>query len=259
VNRPKPRARSRQTRPGRVPLLVAIVGGSGSGKSWLADGLEAALSPHVVRLSQDDFYRDRSHLPAVRRARLNFDHPRAIDWPKLEHCVRKLLSGQQALTPRYDFKTHSRRSDQQRLSPRPVILMDGLWLLRRRSLRSRVTLGVFIDCPTRTRLRRRLTRDLRQRGRSRDSVRRQFRATVEPMHARYVAPQARYADVVLSGAWGRSRIKLLADRLFQMAKLRRPRLRSNRPALMVPPAAANPQIAKRKPLSHKATFSHQGN
>jgi len=248
-----------QRRRRTTPLLVAIVGGSGSGKSWLAERLAAALSPHVVRLSQDDFYRDRSYLPTGRRAKLNFDHPRAIDWLELEHSVLKLLSGQRASTPQYDFKTHSRRGNQRRLSPKPVILIDGLWLLRRLSLRSRYNLSVFIDCPPRTRLRRRLTRDLGQRGRTRQSVLEQFRTTVEPMHALYVAPQARYADVVLSGTWGGAQIKHLADRLLLMADLRRRRFRPSRPALMVPPAAANLQITHRTPLPHKAAFSDQGN
>ncbi len=197
-----PRARQRRTfgpgAPSRStrPALIAIAGGSGSGKSWLADKLERALQPQVTRISLDDFYLDRSHLPLTRRAQVNFDHPRSIDWIRLEQVLLKLLSMRSANVPCYDFATHSRLSHKKRVQPKPILLLEGLWPLRRASIRRRLSLSIFLDCPVGTRLRRRLARDLASRGRTRASVRQQFLNKVQPMHGRYVDPQKKLADLV---------------------------------------------------------------
>lgn len=196
-----------------TPILVAIVGGSGSGKTWLAERLQSALGPDAVRLSLDDFYRDRSHLSLARRARVNFDQPKAIDWGGVETAVRRLAGGWTARVPRYDFATHSRQKTGKTVPARPVVLIDGLWLLRRRSLRSLFHLRIFLECPTRIRLRRRLERDVGSRGRTAASVHRQFRDTVEPMHRLYVSSQSRHADVVIRGACSPEDIKRLVLRI----------------------------------------------
>jgi uridine kinase len=182
-----------------APLLVAITGGSGSGKTWLAAKLEELLRPQAVRVCQDAFYKDRSHLPHARRALVNFDRPAAVDWVLLEKTLRALARGRSTQIPCYDFSSHSRMNGQARIVARPIVLVDGLWLLRRPSLRRLFGVRVFLDCPARTRLERRLKRDLISRGRTRASVLRQFRTTVEPMHAKYVLPQSRWADVILDG------------------------------------------------------------
>jgi uridine kinase len=202
----------RSVRARKRPLLVAIVGGSGAGKSWLADQLQAELGSLAVRLSLDDFYRDRSYLSPKRRATINFDHPRAIDWAALRCALRGCVAGRSVRLPRYDFKTHSRLRGLRLLRPRPIILIDGLWLLRR-ATRALFDFGIFLDCGTSTRFDRRVLRDLRVRGRTSASVKKQFRATVEPMHVRYVAPQARLADIVLSENCGRSDVRRLAKLL----------------------------------------------
>jgi len=198
-------------------LLVAIVGGSGAGKTWLAEHLRTVLGRRrTARLSLDDFYRDRSHVPPARRARVNFDDPRAIDWPALECVLRALRAGRPARVPVYDFATHCRLARMKTLLPKPVVLVDGLWLLRRRSVRQLFALTVFMACPGRLRLSRRLARDVRERGRTRASVLRQFREIVEPMHRRFVAPQARWADVVLDGRADPQAIQRLASRLQEL-------------------------------------------
>jgi uridine kinase len=202
------------------PVLVAIAGGSGSGKTWLAQKLEQTLVPLAVRLSLDDFYLDRSHLSPGRRARLNFDDPRAIDWPRLEQVLRTLLAGRSAGVPCYDFKTHCRLSQEKLLPPKPIILLEGLWLLRRPTLRRLFSLRIFLHCPLRTRLRRRLSRDLISRGRTRTSIALQFRRTVEPMHTRYVAPQAALADVVFKQDCTPRQVRALARLLTQFLPTR---------------------------------------
>lgn len=204
------------------PLLVAIVGGSGAGKSWLAKKLHAALVPDAVHLSLDDFYHDRSHLDPERRAKMNFDNPSAIDWLTVEKTLDDLRNGRETRLPRYNFKTHCRLPDENRLAPKPVVIMDGLWLLRRRSVRSAFGLKIFIECPTRTRRTRRLTRDLRSRGRTRASVLEQLRKTVEPMYARFVAPQQKWADVTLRHDVSEEEVQRLAQELRERVNMLQP-------------------------------------
>ena len=204
-----------QRRSRRAPVLVAIVGGSGAGKSWLADRLGQALGGKTARVSLDDFYHDRSRVPPALRSRINFDHPRAIDWSRVERALRDLRAGRSARLPRYDFKTHCRQPEGRVQPPRPVILMDGLWLLRRPALRRLFALRIFIECPAGLRCRRRLARDRRSRGRTAESVRRQFRETVEPMHARFVTPQKRWATDRLKSTFGPREVRQLAQKVKQ--------------------------------------------
>lgn len=195
------------------PLLVAIAGGSGSGKTWLTRRLQEALAPDAVTVSLDDFYKDRSHVSESRRGLINFDNPNAIDWQSLEDILKQLVLGKSAELPRYDFKTHCRERDTRLIRPAKVILIDGLWLLRRMTLRRLLDVKLFIECPAQTRLRRRIDRDVVERGRTRRSVEEQFLATVEPMHLKYVAPQRRWADVVLPHDFTEHDVRKLAARL----------------------------------------------
>src|SRR5882724_1430816 len=180
-----------------APLLVAIVGGSGAGKSWLAGRLQSILGTKAARISLDDFYRNRPGLSPARRARINFDHPRAIDWPRVERVLRDCLAWRTTRVPQYDFKTHARLPRSRILRPRPLILVEGLWLLRNPKLRRLFGASIYIDCPAKVRLIRRQARDSSLRGRSVKSVRRCFRDVVVPMNTRFVTPQARRADVLL--------------------------------------------------------------
>ena len=198
------------------PQLVAITGGSGSGKTWLADELHLLLGKITTRLSLDSFYLDRSHLPPARRARLNFDHPRAIDWPRLEGVLSDCKAGRATRLPRYDFTTHTRVSNSEPWQPKPLILMDGLWLLHRPAVRRLFDLSILVDCPARVRLSRRLKRDVAERGRTPAAVRRQFRDTVAPMHRRFVQPQARWADLILRSPCSKTSIHELTDSLWSL-------------------------------------------
>jgi uridine kinase len=194
----------------KQPFLVAIVGGSGSGKSWLADKLQSALGHNAGRLSLDDFYRDRSHLSPVQRDRINFDNPAAINWPEFEHVLNSCHHWRKTRVPRYDFKTHCRLPRSRVLKPKPIMLVEGLWLLRSPRIRKLFGFRIFLDSPTQLRLRRRLARDIADRGRSRSSIQEQFRKTVEPMHRKYVAPQLRRADIVLPADWDDHHVQRLA-------------------------------------------------
>ena len=179
------------------PKLIALVGGSGAGKSWLSERLVQELGDEAAALSLDDFYRDRSCLKPAERSRLNFDHPEAIDWPLFESVVRDLQDGRTAFIPRYSFASHTRSSERRPISPRPFIIVEGLWLLWPPQLEQLFDLRVFLNCAESLRWERRLARDLHERGRCTDSIREQFWNVVAPMHERFVEVQKPWADRVL--------------------------------------------------------------
>jgi uridine kinase len=197
----------------KQPLLVAIVGGSGSGKSWLADKLQSALGHIAGRLSLDNFYRDRSHLSPAQRARINFDNPAAMDWPEFERVLNSCVHWRKTQVPCYNFTTHCRLPRSRVLKPKSIMLVEGLWLLRSRRIRKFFGFRIFLDIPMKLRLRRRLARDVTVRGRSRSSIQEQFRKTVEPMHRKFIVPQARLAHLVLLRNPGKREIKNLISRI----------------------------------------------
>lgn len=194
---------------------IAIVGGSGSGKTWLAEKLCAGLGARAARLSLDDFYRDLSALPLSERARVNFDDPAAIDWDAALKVMEALSRMENAPVPVYDFTTHTRRPEIREFAPRPLVLWDGLWLLHHAALRGRFAHSIFVDCGESERLAWRMARDVSQRGRTEQSVRRQFLDHVQPMHAKFVEPQRNLATAVLSSPVGAAQVadlkKVLLD------------------------------------------------
>ncbi|HVU33649.1 MAG TPA: uridine-cytidine kinase [Opitutaceae bacterium] len=201
-------------------LLIAIVGGSGAGKTWLVGRLCAILGEKACHLALDDFYRDRSHLPPSRRARLNFDVPHAIDWSDAGRVLRAGRAGTSTAVPQYDFATHSRRAETRRWSPAPVVLVEGLWLLRPPEVRRLFDLSIFLDAPENLRFSRRLARDTAERGYAPAAVRSRIQASVTPMHARYVEPQRRWADVVLAQPFQAADADRLAAALWPLLSAR---------------------------------------
>ena len=198
IIRRRKHALGRQPADSMTVHLIAIVGGSGSGKTWLARRLKRRLGRDAEMISLDDFYRDLSALPRTKRDRRNFDDPAAIEWPLFIKTLARIQRGEPAAIPRYDFATHTRRAQPRRWKPKPIVLLDGLWLLREARARRLYSLSIYVDALAEVRLRRRVARDQQERGRSRASVLRQFREHVEPMHRQFVAPQRRCADIVLS-------------------------------------------------------------
>ena len=179
------------------PILIAVTGGSGAGKSWLAARLEWEFGPDAAKLSLDDFYHDFSHLPPPYRDKLNFDDPDAIDWDLFEAALGKCRAGRQIELPQYDFTTHTRLSEGNSWRPARLVFVEGLWLLERPSVWAMFDLRIFLDCPEALRAERRLARDVSERGRTPESVQEQFYSTVAPMHYRFVEPQMILADIVL--------------------------------------------------------------
>jgi uridine kinase len=172
-----------------VSRFIAVVGGSGSGKSWLAAEMRELLGDDAGHLSLDDFYRDLRHLPEDERDAVNFDDPAAIDWEALREVLECLERGEPARIPNYDFASHTRLPDFREFAMTRLVVLEGLWLLHHDWLREKFTLSVFVECPEEERLRRRIERDVMERGRTEESVRSQFSDHVQPMHERFVEPQ----------------------------------------------------------------------
>jgi uridine kinase len=202
--------------------VIGIAGGSGSGKSWLADRLVSALGDTAVAISLDSFYRHRPYLSLAQRARVNYDHPRAIDWDEVLRVLRTAREGRTIRVPEYDYSQHLRSGGTRNLRPAKVLILEGLWTLRRRELQALIDLGVFVEATAKWRLERRLERDVRERGRSRASVVRQFRGHVEPMHQRFVAPQTGRSDVILESPINDEALSVLLQRVAQLPVTTRP-------------------------------------
>jgi uridine kinase len=181
----------------QLPYIIGITGPSCSGKSWLADRLHQELGKSSGRLSMDDFYLDRSHLPEEERGRCNFDDPAAIDWDRLERTLADFAAGRAASAPKYDFTTHCRRPEEAQLTPTPIILMDGLWLFQQESIRKWFHLKIFIHADQDLCRERRLQRDATERGRTAGQALEQFLGTVAPMQEKHVLPQKIWADIQL--------------------------------------------------------------
>jgi uridine kinase len=190
--------------------FIAIAGGSGSGKTWLARRLKRRFEKSAGILALDDFYRDLSPPPPRERTRVNFDHPDAIAWELFIQCLNQIQLGEPTRLPRYDFSRHTRPARMWLWNPRPVVLVEGLWLLHRADLRQLWSQSVFVECPEELRLKRRIARDQAERGRSAASVRRQFYRDVAPMHECHVAPQAQYAGLRVHSPVSAGEFDLLA-------------------------------------------------
>jgi uridine kinase len=195
------------------PLLVAIAGGSGAGKTWLSRHIAESFPGQVVTVSLDDFYRDRSRLAPGIRQRINYDHPRAIEWPLLRKFLENYRTGRKPMQPQYDFKTHCRAKKAMPCEVNPILVVEGLWALSRRDIRNAFDLTIYIDCPEQLRLERRVTRDVAERGRNASAVREQFRRSVAPMHRLYVESQRRWANLVLESPMDASDVDFIMERL----------------------------------------------
>ncbi len=179
--------------------LVGISGGSGSGKTTLArlvsERLGAANAPVFAF---DTYYKDHSHLTVEDRGKVNYDHPDSLDVELFTKHLDQLLSGHGAETPVYDFASHTRVDETRTVGPAHIVIVEGILLFAFPEIRQRLHLRVFRDCPEEERFKRRLKRDVAERGRSPESVKQQWDATVSPMHDSFVQPTISNAHIVIS-------------------------------------------------------------
>jgi uridine kinase len=202
------------------PLTIGIAGGSGSGKTTVAQEiLNRVGAERIAFLQHDAYYKDLSGLPPNQRAELNFDHPNSLETNLLIEHILTLRSGHPVAVPIYDFANHSRTAKSFTVSPHRVILVEGILIFVDAALRELFDLKIFVDTDPDIRFIRRLQRDLSERGRTTESVIRQYQATVRPMHLEFVEPSKRYADVIIpEGGFNLAALDMVAARILSLLR-----------------------------------------
>ena len=196
------------TTPAQPPLVIAIAGGSGSGKTTVANVILQRVGPHrIAYLQHDSYYRELTGLAPAQRSVVNFDHPDSLETELLVEHIQLLKSYQPVNVPVYDFTTHSRTGETVEVTPHRVIIVEGILILAVPELRKLFDVKIFVDTDSDIRFIRRLKRDLEERGRTTEAVVQQYLNTVRPMHLEFVDPSKRYADVIIPEG-GRNEVAL---------------------------------------------------
>lgn len=182
----------------KIPLVVGIAGGSGSGKTTLAQLVfERVGKDYIAYIPHDAYYRDLSDLPPNQRVQVNFDHPDSLDSELMLEHIRQLKSNKPIELPVYNFRDHVRTTNTINISPKPIILVEGILIFSEPTLRNVFDMKIFVDTDSDIRFIRRLQRDINERGRTTESVISQYLSTVRPMHLEFVDPSKRFADVIV--------------------------------------------------------------
>jgi uridine kinase len=197
--------------------IIAIAGGTGSGKTTIAQKIVDLLPHHVTLLTHDAYYRDNRHLAFEERSKLNYDHPEAFDTALFVEHLGALKRGEEIERPVYNFSTHLREDYTVRLRPLDIILVEGILILDDPLLRRLYDLKIFVDTDADVRILRRLQRDISERGRNLESVVGQYIDTVKPMHEAFVEPTKRYADVIIpEGAFNLAGFDVIMARVHSL-------------------------------------------
>ena len=178
-------------------LVIGIAGGTGSGKTTLMKNIIDTFGDVVTVLSHDNYYRRNDHLTYEQRCLINYDEPAALETDLMARHLQTLRGGQAIDCPVYDFADHNRSNETVRIEPRQVIIVEGILIFENEALRELMDIRIFVDTDADVRLCRRIKRDVRDRGRTLESVIAQYQTTVKPMHEKYVEPSKRFAHVVV--------------------------------------------------------------
>jgi len=199
-------------------LCIGVAGGTGSGKTTVANEIVRRVGPErIVIVNQDRYYHDLAHLDDQKRAHHNFDHPDAIEEGLLQEHLQLLKAGEPAPLPVYDFARHVRLAATESVEPKPVIVLEGILILAIPALRDVLDIKLFVDADSDIRFIRRLRRDMEERGRAVDGVVDQYLATVRPMHLEFVESSKRWADVIIpEGGFNTVALDLVISRILQM-------------------------------------------
>ena len=200
------------------PIIIGVAGGTASGKTTVSDAiLERVGREHIAYIQHDSYYRDLSHLPLAERAKLNFDHPDALETGLLVAHLRRLQAGEPIEVPLYNFATYQRTGKTRRVAPRRVVLVEGILIFADKELRDMMDVKLYVDTDADLRLIRRLQRDIRERERSLESVIHQYMETVRPMHLEFVEPSKRYADIIIpAGGFNEAAIEMVVARIQRL-------------------------------------------
>ncbi len=179
-------------------LIIGIGGGTGSGKTTVVNQILSEFQEGEVQvISQDSYYQDTSHLTFEERCKINFDHPKSIDFELLESHLKSLREGKNVNQPVYSFKTHNRTGGTTLTEPKKVVIVEGILILSNTQLRTLFDIKIFVHADSDERLMRRLKRDIAERGRDLDEVLERYQTTLKPMHDQFIEPMKAYADIII--------------------------------------------------------------
>ena len=199
-------------------ILIGIAGGTGSGKTSVANAILAEFSPsEVVLIQQDSYYHDLKHLHIDERATVNFDHPDAVDFNEMGNDLQSLIAGQSVQIPIYDFNTHTRTDETLSVGNHHIIVLEGILALFDEKIRNMMDIKLYVDTPDDIRIIRRIKRDINKRSRTFESVIEQYYSTVRPMHQQFVEPSKKYADVIIpEGAHNKVAIDIIRTKIVSI-------------------------------------------
>lgn len=197
------------------PLIIGITGGTGSGKSTVSkEILKFIHKKNVVTIEQDSYYKNQSHLSFNERVRTNYDHPFAFDNDLLIEHLKDLLNNKPIEKPIYDFERHTRKEETITVNPKEVIILEGILILNDEDIRNLCDIKIFVDTDSDVRVIRRITRDIKERGRTLDSVIDQYMTTVRPAHLQFVEPSKKYADIIIpEGGYNKVAIDIIVTKI----------------------------------------------
>ena len=179
------------------PILICIAGGSASGKTTVVDEIRSKIQDKAIFIKHDDYYRVQDHLTKEERKKTNYDHPESLENELLVEHLKMLLDGKEIEKPIYDFVEQTRKKEIEIISPKPIIILEGILVLEDARIRDLASIKVFVNCDDDLRFIRRLKRDVEERQRSVESIINQYMNTVRPMHHLFVRPTIRYADIII--------------------------------------------------------------
>lgn len=182
----------------KKPIVIGIAGGTGSGKTTIADKvLESIHEKDIVIIEQDSYYKDQSDVEFKEREKRNYDHPFAFDNDLLVSQLKKLINGEDIEKPVYDFENHTRKKETELVSSKDIIILEGILILFEEELRDLLDIKIFVDTDSDVRVIRRILRDIKDRGRTLDAVILQYMNTVRPAHLQFVEPTKKHADIII--------------------------------------------------------------
>lgn len=197
------------------PILIGITGGTGSGKSTVSREIVKSIKEtDITIIEQDSYYKDQSQLSFKERMKTNYDHPFAFDNELLVKDLKKLINKQGINKPIYDFERHNRKEETILVEPKKVIILEGILILFEKEIRDLLDIKIFVDTDSDVRVIRRILRDIRDRGRTLDSVIEQYMKTVRPAHLQFIEPTKKYADIIIpEGGYNKVAIDLIVAKI----------------------------------------------